>query len=478
MIAANREDIFSNISGFNAGSIQQQVRQSNAKRTLYLATGAVVCNIFFLLHFYFNVHAAAPVEVKWRDGILVLHAVFFCIHAALLVIAIYVKRTKQYRGGLSLFLISAFLIMLPLWGIAASVLDQPVTASIISFFLTCAVCALGLLMRPVFSLVYYAAAYAVFYFCLALTQTNANVLLSNRVNGFAGVAICFGVAVLLWRNNIIRYRQNAVIEQQKKDIQDNYEKLLQSAEELAKANAAKDKFFSIIAHDLRGPVSAVLSLTQFINSGNFVETPAKQSELLQLLQNSMSNTAKLLENLLVWSRSQTNRMLFVPSFLNLLSLVEMTVDILGIMASEKGITVHIDIDKSIEVYADAEMMNTILRNLLSNALKFTNNTGHVIISGKITTARAWPGNCVQVNVQDNGVGMTPALMEHLFRIDTKITMEGTKRESGTGLGLILCKEFIEKHNGSIRATSQPGKGSCFTFELPVVNARDVNSNYM
>jgi len=466
MIAAKWKNLLPKISGGDAKSIQEQVRKSNTRRALYLAIGAVGCNIFFLLHFYFNVNAGTPVEIKWRKLILLLHAVFICLHLVLLFIALYIKRTRNFSGKLSLLLVTTFFITLPLWGASAVIIDQLVTSSIISFFLTCAVCAMGLLMQPLFSMLYYLASYLVFYFGLALTQSNPDLLLSNRVNGFAGIVICCGVSVLLWRINIIRYIQSNLIEKQKKDIQDNYEKLLQSSEELAKANAAKDKFFSIIAHDLRGPVSSILSLIEFINSKAFGDDPEKQNELLQLLHKSIGNTAKLLENLLVWSRSQTNRISFSPTFLNLHKLVETNIQVLNIVATEKDIVVQLDIDSNIEVYADAEMINTILRNLLSNAFKYTNKFGEVTVTGKIAGNKNG-GKSVQVTIQDNGIGMQPAVLESLFRIDTKILTEGTKKETGTGLGLILCKEFIEKHNGSLWATSKPGAGSRFTFELPL-----------
>ncbi|HWB25997.1 MAG TPA: HAMP domain-containing sensor histidine kinase [Chitinophagaceae bacterium] len=467
MVAVNWKKSLRKIWGGDAESIQKQVRQSNAKRALYLATGAVVINIFFLLHFYFNVKASTPVEIKWRKSILLLHAVFFGLHLVLLGTAIYIKRTKQYQGNLSLFLITALFIGLPLWGAAAVVIDQWVTTSIISFFLTCAVCAMGLLMRPVFSLVYYILVYILFYCSIALTQTNVDILLTNRANAFAGIAICCGVSVLLWRNNLVRYMQNNLIQQQKKDIQENYEKLLASTEELTKANAAKDKFFSIIAHDLRGPVTSTLALTRFISTNAFGDDPERQKELMQLLHNSIDSTAKLLENLLVWSRSQTNRISFAPVLLNLYKLIETNVNVLNIVASEKDINVSVDVDRDVEIYADAEMMNTVLRNLLSNALKFTNKFGNVTITAKIISKTPPHNNCVQVCVQDDGTGMQPAVLESLFRIDTKVVKEGTGKETGTGLGLILCKEFIEKHSGSIWATSKPGTGSRFTFELPM-----------
>lgn len=447
---------------------RNQIRLSNARRALYITTGAVLCNLFFLLHFYYNVNAGTPIEIKWKRSIILMHTVLISVHTVLFLIAFYVNRTKRFYGRLSLLMVTVIFILLPLWGAVAVVLDQWVTSSIIAFFLTCAVCALGLLMRPSFAMAFYAIAYIVFYVGISFTQQDANLLLTNRVNGFAGTAICCGVSMLLWNSNLIRYRQNNLIAHQKKDIQSNYEKLLASSEELAKANAAKDKFFSIIAHDLRGPVTSTMALAQLISSESAGYKPEEHSQMMQLLQNSLSNTSKLLENLLVWSQSQTNSIVFAPVTLNLYAVVESNAELLSVVASEKNIGVQYDIDRNIEVYADREMMNTVVRNLLSNAFKFTNDNGLVTITGKITDAETWQGQCVEVSISDNGLGMTEAVLNSLFVIDKKTTSIGTRNEKGTGLGLLLCKEFVEKHKGIIWAESVPGEGSRFTFQLPVI----------
>ncbi|HVX51084.1 MAG TPA: hypothetical protein VHB48_13045, partial [Chitinophagaceae bacterium] len=173
-----REQLYK-IFGGDAKDIQVQVRKSNAKRALYIAIGAVCINVFFLLHFYFNVNAGTPVEIKWRKSIILLHTVFICYHLALLALALYIKRTRQYDGLPAQILVSAFFLGLPIWGAAAVIIDQLVTTSIMSFFLTCAVCAMGMLMRPVLSILYYVFAYAVFYFGIALTQSNTVILLTS-----------------------------------------------------------------------------------------------------------------------------------------------------------------------------------------------------------------------------------------------------------------------------------------------------------
>ncbi len=439
--------------------IKTDIRQSNIRRTVYITTGAVCINIFILLQFLYNVNSATGITIQWRHSIILLHTVFIIINPALCLIAWYINLTKQFYTRLASFLIIAVFIAMPLWGTIASILDQQVTISIVAFFLGSAVCAMALLIRPVLALLFYSLVYLVFYFGIAVTQTDAAMILSNRVNGFGAIAICCGLSALLWRGNLTRYRQNRLIEEQKKDIQANYEKLLISSHELGKANATKDKFFSIIAHDLRGPVTSTLALAQLLTEKY---KDSEQDEMIQMLQSSLSNTSKLLENLLVWSRSQTDEIAFEPVSLNVHKAINTTIEFLKVVASEKNICICNDMPEDVYVLADEEMMLTILRNLLSNAIKFTNDNGRVAITGLVTDDHK-----VQISMQDNGVGMADDVLKSLFAIDKKITSAGTKNEKGTGLGLILCKEFIEKHNGGIWVVSILGKGSCFTIELPM-----------
>ena len=455
--------------------IQTDIRISNIKRILYITAGTVCVNIFILFHFVYNVDTVTPVAIKWRRSIVLMHCILLIVDASLLGVAIYVNRAKKFYGVLSGFLIMAVFALLPLWGAAATILDQMVTPSIAAFFINCAACSMALLIRPVLSFSFYILAYIVFYAGIAVTQLDASALLSNRVNGFGSIALCFGLSIWLWRNNMIRYRQARLIKEQHKNIQDNYEQLLVFSDELKAANETKDRFFSIIAHDLRGPVTSTLALAQLINLQSPPDNNDEQHKLMQLLQNSLSNAAKLLENLLVWSKSQTNSIAFNPVFLNVHDLVESNFELLNLAASEKNIVVQCKIDNGLEIYADREMMNTIIRNLLSNALKFTGNNGEIIVTGIIAATEGQPGKTVQVSVQDNGIGMPAPVKDNLFKTGTRVLAEGTKKESGTGLGLILCKEFVQKHGGSIWAENVPTGGSCFTFALPLVANNNINA---
>jgi two-component system, sensor histidine kinase and response regulator len=237
--------------------------------------------------------------------------------------------------------------------------------------------------------------------------------------------------------------------------------LLESENKLREANAAKDKFFSIIAHDLRNPFNAVIGFSNLLRE-NISEFDINEiSEYIGYINDSAINAYTLLGNLLDWARSQTNSIQFKPEAVNIFDIIQSTLVILSGEATKKNITLSSQITPDSLVLADNNMVSTVFRNLISNAIKFT-RTG-----GLITIFSCLHNGFYEFTVEDNGVGIQQKDLEKLFRIDTKVYTKGTAEESGTGLGLILCKEFIEKNNGTIRVESEPGKGSRFIFSLPV-----------
>ena len=231
-------------------------------------------------------------------------------------------------------------------------------------------------------------------------------------------------------------------------------------EELRKANAEKDKFFSIIAHDLRSPINTLFSYIQLMEDEIVQLSQEDIVELTRDLKKNVENTYRLLENLLEWSRSQTGRIVFKPESIILNDILESTITLVKDTASNKNISIDSDIASEINVNADKNMISTVFRNLLTNAIKFTPQKGRINV-------KAEKGNgSVTVSISDTGVGMTEEKMQKLFRIDSKVTSVGTNNEKGSGLGLILCKEFVERHNGKIEIESEQGKGSTFSIMLP------------
>ena len=232
-------------------------------------------------------------------------------------------------------------------------------------------------------------------------------------------------------------------------------------EELLKVITEKDKFFSIIAHDLRSPFNAFLGLTQIMAEDL---TNLSMNEL-QNIANSMNNSAinlfRLLENLLQWSRMQQGLITYNPEMIELSKLVDESIEMILEIINKKNILLTIDIPSNLKLNADSNMLQTVIRNLVSNAVKFTTRGGKINISAKFLSS-----DTVEVAINDTGIGMNKEFLENIFRLDTDTNRKGTEGEPSTGLGLLLCKEFVEKNGGKIWAESEEGKGSCFRFTLP------------
>ena len=242
------------------------------------------------------------------------------------------------------------------------------------------------------------------------------------------------------------------------------ENALQDSEnKLKEANAAKDKFFSIIAHDLRNPFNAVIGFSNILRESISELEISEINEYIGYINESALNAYTLLGNLLDWARSQTNSIQFEPGEINITDIINSTLVILSGEATKKNISISNSVPENCVVYADNNMVSAVLRNLVSNAIKFTRTGGNVSVSSSVT------GELYQFTVEDDGIGIQERDIDKLFRIDTKLYTKGTAEESGTGLGLILCKEFIEKNSGTIRVESQQGKGSRFIFTLPGSN---------
>lgn len=235
-----------------------------------------------------------------------------------------------------------------------------------------------------------------------------------------------------------------------------------STEELRKSNAMKDKLFSIIAHDLRGPVGNLgTSLDVLIDNFDYFYKEVL-FENLNELKKSASSAYELLQNLLKWSRSQSNTIEFSPLKFKLKKLVDDNIELLSGMSSEKSIRFETSVDGEIFIQADINMLRTILRNLF-NALKFSFPDSTIFVSA------VKKENMVEVSVKDNGVGIEKENMAKLFVPHEHFTTYGTKNEKGTGIGLNLCKDFVERNGGKIYVESEAGKGTKFIFTVPLAD---------
>ena len=266
----------------------------------------------------------------------------------------------------------------------------------------------------------------------------------------------------LVKTNALLHRNQDIIKTQSEELKTIADNLEKTNKELEEINATKDKLFSIVAHDLKNPFNVILGYTDVLinNFGSWEDN--QKLEMLQSVKESSTNAYNLLENLLNWSRSQRGTLEFEPSAANASEYVRQVLQEVVSFAKKKGVILvnRMNSDK-LEIYADPNMLTLICRNLLMNAIKFTKPGKHVYIDSK-----NFNSEFVLFSVEDEGIGIPREKMDRLFNAENTIVTQGTSGEKGTGLGLILCKEFVSQHGGKIWVESQPGKGTTFFFTIP------------
>ena len=287
-----------------------------------------------------------------------------------------------------------------------------------------------------------------------------------------------GVGYYFYRISLLK-RYNAELEQKVDDrthklkesldqitrkqiyIEEQAKILNQQKEQLQQLNSTKDKFFSIIAHDLRSPFQSLMGISDMLLEELTESNNEEQKFYVRTIHDSSHQLYSLVENLLSWSRTQRDKMTFEPVEMNISVVIENILILLKPDFTQKNISLEKQLMPEMKVYADKNMIELVIRNLITNALKFTPENGRIMIS--VTEKDQHIG----IEINDNGIGISPEDQAKLFRIDSNFSRKGTMGEGGTGLGLIICKEFVEKNNGRLWAISNPGKGSSFFFTIPV-----------
>jgi two-component system, sensor histidine kinase and response regulator len=283
---------------------------------------------------------------------------------------------------------------------------------------------------------------------------------------FSSALVCLFLAFMLYRNsrrtraiNRQLLEQNQEILQQQEMLMAQRDHIEEKSRKMEMLNTTKDKFFSIVAHDLKGPLNSLSSFSNLLATDLPRLSPQEIKIIAQELNKSVKNTSRLTENLLTWARLQMNSLHHYPAHVDLSKLLEDNLSLFLSTAQQKDIQLYTLSPPGLKVFADESQVRFILRNLTANALKFTRTQGFVRISAHLENEE------VKIAVTDNGVGITTEVIERIFRIDSKHSTIGTAGEKGTGLGLVLCKEFVEKNGGRIEVSSEPGKGSTFAVYL-------------
>ncbi len=261
------------------------------------------------------------------------------------------------------------------------------------------------------------------------------------------------------KGNIIKY---LAIKEDITERKKTEDALIKSEKELSEANATKNMFFSVIAHDLKGPIGSFMQLLNLlIENFNDISNNEKLN-YLNILTRLSSKTNNLLEDLLLWAQIQMNTLEFSIKSANLKTLIKNPIGIVEEKANEKNIDIKTQID-DVNVEINEASVKTVIRNLLSNSIKFSHKNSQIEINSKILK----DSNTIEISIKDNGVGIPKENIDKLFKIETTFSTYGTEKEKGTGLGLILCKELVEKNGGTIRVESKKDSGSTFFFTLPL-----------
>ena len=238
------------------------------------------------------------------------------------------------------------------------------------------------------------------------------------------------------------------------------ENLSEKNKKLDELNATKNKLFSIVAHDLRNPFNALIGFSDLLLENFNQYSDKKRIKMIKHIEITSKESYRLLENILNWARSQSGAIQFAPELFELAPLVDDIMMLQRELATKKGLTIENKIDYSINVFADIDLISTVFHNLISNALKFTKRNGSIEIRAERKE------HMVEVFIKDTGIGISGERVKNLFKIDKVSSSSGTEKEQGTGLGLILCKEFVERNNGTISVESEKEKGTTFRFTLP------------
>lgn len=250
------------------------------------------------------------------------------------------------------------------------------------------------------------------------------------------------------------------------DLEQKNEYIFQQANELKQVLATKDKLFSIIAHDLRSPFTILIGFSDIMNN-NWDKLDVNEAKSYAKAINDQSkNTYTILENLLNWAGSQTGQIIFKPEVVNISEILQETVKYLALSAKAKNISLDYTLKNDVQLYADKNMLSIILRNLVSNSIKFTPTNGGITIGAEQKS------NQIEFTVSDNGVGLDEEKQTKLFIMGATESTNGTEHEKGCGIGLILCKEFVEKHGGEIWVESKKGEGCNFKFTLPLIDIKN------
>lgn len=450
---------------------QGKITQLNLDRIAIASVLGFAISLLHAIYFKYAIYEADGQNLAWKEELFIVHSLL-CLF--FLIIFFSARNGQKDQPPYSIFhvhlsLLTSFGFLLA--GAVIVSIDQKITTSITPFIIASLAASSIQIVRPIYSLIIFMIVDAVFVILMQQAQQDTAILTSNIVNGITISMVSLAISAIQWKSIITNLKQAAIIEKQKQDLEGNYQNVLKYSTELESANILKDKFFSIVAHDFKGPLSSIIGVIDLLLDKENKMSAEEQETLLVALKQSTNNTHKMLENVLLWARNQNGTLAFMPVVIFLHPKIESILDFFELQAKEKKVTLINNVPKNTMVYADNDMLVTILRNLISNALKFSFPLGKI----EIYINQNEPNpilDFVVLCIKDNGVGMSKKHQDDLFRIDKNISKPGTNNEKGTGLGLILCKDLIEKNGGKIAIESSLTHGTTVHIQLP----KKINAN--
>lgn len=418
----------------------------NTKRAMGMCVLGLFITLANIISFAQNIHLETGINLVWRQNVIIIHSVVFLIAFACLITLLIqwkfnarvIKPNESIVNVVKLLILSA--------GILLTIIDQILNMGIYPFLLV--VIALGVIfyIKPAEALFVYVISVIVFYYGVELEINNSDVLLNARVNGISFGIIGLGLSFIFWKMNLRQIKLS--------------EKVKRQNEELLDQHTEKDRLFSILAHDLKGPLGSFLSLTEVMAEDSDEHTKDELVVMSKALNRSSKKLYSLLENLLSYSRAKLQILQMSPVKIDLLAMGNEFVTQNEELTLNKGIELKVQIPNNVIVHTDLFMLQTIMRNLISNAIKFCSEGDIITI-----TVNENLKDFVCISIADTGMGMNDELLLSLFKVGVKGRL-GTKGESTSGLGLLLCQELISKIYGKIEVKSQENVGTTFMVYLP------------
>lgn len=436
---------------------RKEILGANLGRLIYLLYVGVPLMAAELAFISYKFSGATGQLLQWRTGATTIHLTLLIFNLITGAGILLIRKRNLAENPLVKIIPHFVFIYFIAAGIAFTTVDQMITTAITPFVITCLISAMVLIISPFITAIYYTLAYIAFYLAISRMQLPQETLISNLINGFTSIVIGWSLSAILWRNFLQRFRTVALIRQQQSELQIQNKELNHMVNELRQLNTSRSKLFSVISHDLRGPINNLGSILELLKNKNISLSDFEKA--IPELTDQTKETSDFLENLLNWSKNNLGGYKNYPELLAINDITTTIIKLYESHSQKKGLKVVNETESWHVAMADPGMVSLVIRNFLANAIKFSKTGGEIVIYSTLKN------NELEIGVIDSGIGIDSDRIPLLFTDEQRST-RGTAGETGTGLGLQLCKEFVERNGGRIGVESKKGEGSRFWFTLP------------